>query len=148
VHTSSVLILGHPLKPVSPGALLCYGQHPAKRGRSSVSAHSSQVLPRFKVYRNWDKERQYKARGLVPSTIFLVGIVIASICTMLSDRGLQEVRVVGGTDASLTVIATAAGYFLYDSAVIAYHIKVITQPGATHDTGNLARQRMGQIGST
>mmetsp|Transcript_25750 Transcript_25750/g.61173 ORF Transcript_25750/g.61173 Transcript_25750/m.61173 type:complete len:272 (+) Transcript_25750:61-876(+) len=90
---------------------------------SMVYFTSKRFLPALKTYRSWDRERQYKARCLVPSTIFLIGIVTASIAVMLFDQGLQKVRVVGATDASLALIATAAGYFLYDSILIAYHFE-------------------------
>jgi hypothetical protein len=49
-----------------------------------------QVLPGLKTYRSWDSERQYKARCLVPTTVFLLGIIPASIAAVL-DPGLQKV---------------------------------------------------------
>lgn len=84
---------------------------------------SRALLPFSATYRKWDKTRRYKARGLVPSTVFLAGIVPASIWVLASDAQLRDVPVVGATARSLLLSAVATGYFIYDSAVVLYHVK-------------------------
>lgn len=81
------------------------------------------LLPVSATYSNWDRERQYKARGLVPSSVFLLGIVPFSIWALTADAHLREVRVTGATSNSLLISAIATGYFVYDSGVVLYHLK-------------------------
>ena len=84
---------------------------------------SRAVLPFSATYGKWDRERQYKARGLVPSSVFLLGIVPFSIWALTSDANLRDVRVTGATSSSLLISAIATGYFIYDSLVVLYHFK-------------------------
>jgi len=85
---------------------------------------SKKVLPMCSTnYQKWDRHRQYKARGLVPSSVFLLVIVPVSVCTLIFDDELRDVRVSGGTCTSLFISAVATGYFVYDCAVILYHFQ-------------------------
>ena len=81
------------------------------------------LLPLSATYHQWDRERQYKARGLVPSWVFLLGIVPFSIWALAMDVDLRDVRVTGATPNSLLISAIATGYFVYDSGVVLYHLK-------------------------
>jgi len=84
---------------------------------------SRALLPFSATYGKWDRERQYKARGLVPSSVFLLGIVPFSIWALTSDADLRGVRVTGATSSSLLISAIATGYFIYDTLVVLYHFK-------------------------
>eukprot|EP00287_Rhodomonas_sp_CCMP768_P010127 CAMPEP_0196735734 /NCGR_PEP_ID=MMETSP1091-20130531/14055_1 /TAXON_ID=302021 /ORGANISM="Rhodomonas sp., Strain CCMP768" /LENGTH=305 /DNA_ID=CAMNT_0042079395 /DNA_START=49 /DNA_END=967 /DNA_ORIENTATION=- len=81
------------------------------------------VLPAFSFYRKFDKVRQYKTRGLVPSTAFIVFSCGLSVYTLISDSDLQQHRLNGNTELSSLIIDIATGYFIYDSVVIALHLK-------------------------
>ena len=83
---------------------------------------SRALLPLSKTYRAWDRQRQYKARGLVPSSIFLLSIVPISVLALGWDADLEQVRVKGATATSQIICAVATGYFIYDSAVVLLHL--------------------------
>ena len=84
---------------------------------------SRALLPWSKTYRAWDRQRQYKARGLVPSSIFLLSIVPISALALGWDTNLEQVRVKGATATSQLICAVATGYFIYDSAVVLLHLR-------------------------
>jgi hypothetical protein len=79
------------------------------------------VLPRFS---KWDKIRQYQGCGLIPSTAFILVSVPLSAWVLVFDEKLYDVRVSGSTDMSMTTIAIAFGYFIYDTLIILKHLKV------------------------
>uniref|UniRef100_A0A7S4UZF6 TLC domain-containing protein n=1 Tax=Guillardia theta TaxID=55529 RepID=A0A7S4UZF6_GUITH len=84
---------------------------------------SKLALRNFPVYVSWDAVTQYKARGLVPSTVFLLLIVPSSIWAIAYDDELKHMRVTGKTELSNSIIAVAAGYFMYDSLIVFWHLK-------------------------
>jgi len=45
------------------------------------------------------------------------------VYTLACDDALREVRVTGATGSSLLISAVATGYFIYDSAVVLYHVR-------------------------
>ncbi len=84
---------------------------------------SRALLPLSKTYSAWDRQRQYKARGLVPSSVFLMAIVPFSVLVLGWDKDLQHVRVSGATQWSQLICAVATGYFIYDSVVVLLHLR-------------------------
>lgn len=82
------------------------------------------LLPLLARYRLWSKEEQYHARGIVPSSTFILVIVPMSLWALLHDIELRETRVVGSTEWSRMVIHIAAGYFVYDSTIVLIHVKL------------------------
>ena len=84
---------------------------------------SRALLPMCKTYSAWDRQRQYKARGLVPSSVFLLAIVPCSVLVLGWDTDLEHVRVSGATPWSQLICAVATGYFIYDSVVVLLHLR-------------------------
>lgn len=82
------------------------------------------ILPLSRSYRLWDKNQQYHARGMVPSSLFIFIIVPLSVWTLFNDDDLKNTRVLGSTAWSRFVIHMATGYFVYDSFVVLAHIKL------------------------
>mmetsp|Transcript_16156 Transcript_16156/g.39358 ORF Transcript_16156/g.39358 Transcript_16156/m.39358 type:complete len:254 (-) Transcript_16156:403-1164(-) len=80
------------------------------------------LLPLSRSYRGWSKSEQYHARGIAASSLFILLIVPMSVWAILYDDELKETRVVGSTRFSRLVIHAAAGYFMYDSAVVLLHL--------------------------
>jgi len=81
------------------------------------------LLPFSATYGKWDNKRQYKAQGLVPSSVFLLGIVPVSMWALCADAKLEHTRVRGSTPVSYLIGAVATGYFIYDCAVVLYHFQ-------------------------
>jgi len=81
------------------------------------------LLPAFDFYRKFDPVRQYKTRGLVPSTAFIAFSCGLSVYIINSDKELQGMRLNGATELSSFIISVATGYFIYDSLVIGMHLK-------------------------
>ena len=84
---------------------------------------SRALLPMCKTYSAWDRQRQYKARGLVPSSVFLLAIVPCSVLVLGWDTDLEHVRVSGATPWSQLICAVETGSFIYDSVVVLLHLR-------------------------